>query len=80
MLLEKSKCCYSQATATLEGYKYESTAEEIVNEVTDDLMKPVIVEAWKEVIDSHRDVQILEVSLCLNNRHKIYSVLGGGGT
>ena len=52
---------FRQAVTSLSAYKYETTLDEIVDEVTNDMMQPVIVEAWKEVIDSHRDTQITEV-------------------
>ncbi|KAK3749317.1 hypothetical protein QZH41_020095 [Actinostola sp. cb2023] len=53
---------YNVAVTSLSAYKYETTLDEIVDEVTNDMMQPVIVEAWKEVIDSHRDTQITEIA------------------
>ena len=52
-----------QSSSALEGYKYEAIADEMIEEVTDSLVQPVIVESWREVIGDHRDAQMVEVIL-----------------
>ncbi|XP_032236082.2 uncharacterized protein LOC5511015 isoform X1 [Nematostella vectensis] len=52
---------YQVACVSLDVNKYEITVSDLIDEVLDDLMRPVIKDAWREVCGAQRQTQLHQV-------------------
>ena len=56
-----SSLCLPQATEAMQGFQYDAVIDDIIDEVTEPQLRPVIIEAWRDVVDVDRDKQVKKV-------------------
>ena len=45
----------------MHGFQYDVVIDDIIDEVVEPQLRPVIIEAWREVVDVDRDKQVKKV-------------------
>ena len=45
----------------MHGFQYDVVIDDIVDEVVEPQLRPVIIEAWREVVDVDRNKQVKKV-------------------
>lgn len=49
-------------TEAMQGFQYDVVIDDIINEVMEPQLRPVIIEAWRDVVDVDRNKQVKKVS------------------
>lgn len=48
-------------TEAMQGFQYDVVIDDIINEVMEPQLRPVIIEAWRDVVDVDRNKQVKKV-------------------